>query len=194
MKKLKAKLETGEGEWWMTYKDFLRCFTHLSICHLQPEDLGHMTSSWTEQSVHGEWVPGGSAGGCGNDGITKFLTNPQYLLRVSGEAGKVEVSMALMQKGRRQLRDEMGVNTFLAIGITVFPIRMKINKRVSRKHLKGVSPMGMEYEDSRTTTMQVILPVGDYLVIPASFYMDQEGAFSLRVAAKDKNFQLIELI
>ena len=30
-------LETGDGEWWMSFTDFLRCFTHLCICHVQPK-------------------------------------------------------------------------------------------------------------------------------------------------------------
>merc|ERR1719452_122333 len=116
--------------------------------------MGHKTSPLIEQSVHGEWVLGHNAGGCGTDGITKFLTNPQYLLIIREEASMMEVSMALMQKGRRQLRDEMGANTFLAIGITIFPLSKKTTKQVSKEDLRGVSPMGMEYEDSRTTTMQ----------------------------------------
>ena len=116
-----ATLVTGEGEWWMAFTDFLRCFTHLSICHIQPEDLDNTTAEdviWIEKSVHGQWVAG-LTGNDGNDGITSFLTNPQYLLSIRKEEERVEVSMALMQMGRRQLRDEMGNNTFLAIGINV---------------------------------------------------------------------------
>ena len=33
-----------------------------------------------------------------------------------------------MQKGRRQLRDELGYDTFLPIGLTLF----KLNKRIRR--------------------------------------------------------------
>ena len=113
--------------------DFLRCFT-------TAEDV-----IWTEKSVHGQWLAGLTAGGCGNDGITSFLTNPQYLLSIRKEEERVEVSMALMQMGRRQLRDEMGNNTFLAIGITVFPLRYRRTSKVSRKDLRGVAPIGNRY-------------------------------------------------
>ena len=200
MKSLKKKqrnlLKTGEGDWWMAYTDFLRCFTHLSICHIQPEDQDNTKTDnviWTEKSVHGSWVAGLTAGGCGNDGFSSFLTNPQYLLTIREDEKRVEVNMALMQKGRRQLRDEMGSNTFLAIGLTVFPLRKKINSKASRKDLKGITPMGMVYEEFRTTTLQTILSVGHYLVVPASFFRDQEAEFFLRVNINDKHFRLEEL-
>ena len=66
----------------------------------------------TEQSVHGQWVACLIAGGSGNEGRTSFLTNPQYPLRIRQEPERMEVSMALVQKGGRQLRDEMGNDTY----------------------------------------------------------------------------------
>ena len=51
----------------------------------------------------------------------------------------------------------------------------------------------MDYEQYRTTTMQAILPMGDYLVVHATFYQDQEAEFFLRVATKDRDFLLQEL-
>ena len=53
--------------------------------------------------------------------------------------------------------------------------------------------MGMIYEQKRTTTMQAIWTVEDYLVVPATFYRDQEAEFFLRVNIKNNNFQLEEL-
>ena len=87
----------------------------------------------------------------------------------------------------------MGSNTFLAIGLTVFPLRKKINSKASRKDLKGITPMGMVYEEFRTTTLQTILSVGHYLVVPASFLRDQEAEFFLRVNNNDNHFRLEEL-
>ena len=133
-KNQRRMLETGEGEWWMSFNDFLRCFTHLSICHIQPKVMVNSRLNdviWRERSFHGRWVPGLSGGGCGNDGITSFLTNPKYLLKILGEQEMVEVNIALMQKGRRQLRDEMGgINTFLPIGLTVFKLKCTIKGKV----------------------------------------------------------------
>jgi len=194
-KKQREMLQTGEGEWWMAYSDFLRCFTHLCISHIEPEalDSNKTDDVWKEKSFHGKWVPGSCAGGCGNDGISNFLANPQYLLTITGKEKMVNVNMALMQKGRRQLRDEMGVNTFLPIGLTVFKLKNKVKRKVSKHDLKGIKPMGMNYEENRTTTFQAILTDGDYLVVPATFYKNQEAEFFLRVNIKNNKYQLVEL-
>ena len=32
-----GQLVTGVGEWWMSYEDWASCFTHLTICHPEPE-------------------------------------------------------------------------------------------------------------------------------------------------------------
>merc|ERR1719431_871631 len=117
----------------MAYGDFVKCFTHLSICHPKPEDLDE-GKEWTEYSFHGSWEEGKSAGGCGNEGLSLFLTNPQYLLTVHDENSMV--SMALMQKGRRQLRDEMGLNTFLNIGLTVLRLEKEVRRRVTAVQVK----------------------------------------------------------
>ena len=67
---------------------------------LPAEDLTAEDVILTEQ-----WVAGLIAGGSGNDGKTSFFTNPQYPLRIRQEPERMEVSMALVQKGGRQLRD-----------------------------------------------------------------------------------------
>ena len=77
----------------MSYTDFLRCFTRLSVCHIlditKTED-----TIWTEKKK----------GGCGNDDISSFLTNPQYLLTIREDAKEVEVNIALMQKADEWMR------------------------------------------------------------------------------------------
>ena len=48
----KESLATGEGEWWMDYEDFAKCFTHLTICHPEPEPatLNALKVAWREAS------------------------------------------------------------------------------------------------------------------------------------------------
>ena len=48
----KESLATGEGEWWMSYKDFAKCFTHLTICHPEPEPatMNALKVAWREAS------------------------------------------------------------------------------------------------------------------------------------------------
>ena len=48
----KQSLVTGVGEWWMPYDDFTKCFTHLTICHPEPEPatMNALKVAWREAS------------------------------------------------------------------------------------------------------------------------------------------------
>ena len=54
----KESLATGEGEWWMDYEDFAKCFTHLTICHPEPEPttLNALKVAWREASFEVEAI------------------------------------------------------------------------------------------------------------------------------------------
>ena len=66
----------------MSFRDFLKYFGELEICHLAPEsvDLDDADKKFEVFTWHGEWRRGVSAGGCGNrsdGGNRAFATNPQ---------------------------------------------------------------------------------------------------------------------
>jgi len=55
----------------MSYKDFVKYFSRLEICNLNPDllskELGEDSKKRWEMSVfEGEWVHGATAGGCRN--------------------------------------------------------------------------------------------------------------------------------
>ena len=54
----KESLATGEGEWWMSYEDFAKCFTHLTICHPEPEPatMNAHKVAWREASFEVESI------------------------------------------------------------------------------------------------------------------------------------------
>ena len=94
-----------------------------------------------------------------------------------------KVSLALMQKGRRQLRDELGSwNSFLPIGLTLFKLNEKIGKPLEDS-VPGILVGGMAYSYYRTTTLQTKLPKGHYLLVVATYFPGMEGQFFLRVAS-----------
>ena len=96
----KQSLVTGVGEWWMLYDDFTKCFTHLTICHPEPEPEQRQTKvAWKEtsfevasqllvlnvhiieSSLQGSWnkQSGGSGTATALDGgVTALLSNPQF--------------------------------------------------------------------------------------------------------------------
>ena len=57
----------SDGEWWMSYKDFVEHFDQLEMCNLSPEsmvDTAHDGMRWCVNQWSGEWIAGESAGGC----------------------------------------------------------------------------------------------------------------------------------
>uniref|UniRef100_A0A6P7FRT6 Calpain-B-like n=1 Tax=Diabrotica virgifera virgifera TaxID=50390 RepID=A0A6P7FRT6_DIAVI len=61
-----------DGEFWISFKDFMKYFSRLEICNLNPDSLSenelHEThkKKWEMSVFEGEWVRGVTAGGCRN--------------------------------------------------------------------------------------------------------------------------------
>ena len=56
-----------DGEWWMSYKDFVKHFDQLEICNVSPEVMEQCyddSACWHVNQFDGEWVGGETAGGC----------------------------------------------------------------------------------------------------------------------------------
>ena len=57
----------SDGEWWMSYKDFVEHFDQLEMCNLSPESMvgfAHKGMCWCVNQWSGEWIKGETAGGC----------------------------------------------------------------------------------------------------------------------------------
>lgn len=62
-----------DGEFYMSFRDFLKYFGELEICHLTPEalDVGDNERKFDVFHFRGEWKKNFSSGGCGNEGMSK---------------------------------------------------------------------------------------------------------------------------
>ncbi|CAB1351403.1 unnamed protein product, partial [Coregonus sp. 'balchen'] len=99
-----------DGEFWMSFSDFLREFTRLEICNLTADALeATQQKKWSSAVYQGEWRRGSTAGGCRNFPAT-FWINPQFKIDLQhpDTAGQSDCSflVALMQKDRRKKRKE----------------------------------------------------------------------------------------
>uniref|UniRef100_A0A8C5H159 Calpain-1 catalytic subunit n=1 Tax=Gouania willdenowi TaxID=441366 RepID=A0A8C5H159_GOUWI len=109
---VKSRLQnrSEDGEFWMSFSDFLREFSRLEICNLTADALQNsQLKKWSSALYQSEWRRGSTAGGCRNYPAT-FWLNPQFKLALqhpdSSANGDCTFLVALMQKDRRKKRRE----------------------------------------------------------------------------------------
>lgn len=134
-KKEELDKKAEDGEFWMSFSDFLKQFSRLEICNLSPDSLSsEEIHKWNLVLFNGRWTRGSTAGGCPNYPGT-YWTNPQFKIHLDEvdedqEEGTSEpcctVLLGLMQKNRRrQKRIGQGM---LSIGYAVYQIPKEVRE------------------------------------------------------------------
>ncbi|XP_060943210.1 calpain-2 catalytic subunit-like [Limanda limanda] len=181
-----------DGEFWMSYSDFIRHFSKLEICNLTPDTLlGDTMSHWNHYQFEGMWRTGSTAGGCRNNAAT-FSSNPQFVVRLEdvdddpldGEDGCTFL-VGLMQKNGRQLkRLNRDIET---IGFAIYKVPDEYKGR-SNVHLgpdvllrQRAVAMSSSFVNMREVCDRFKLPPGEYAIVPSTFAPHKNGTFVLRV-------------
>uniref|UniRef100_A0A3B3TAE2 Calpain-1 catalytic subunit n=1 Tax=Paramormyrops kingsleyae TaxID=1676925 RepID=A0A3B3TAE2_9TELE len=178
-----------DGEFWMSFNDFLREFTRLEICNLTPDALqASQLKKWSTSLFQGQWRRGSTAGGCRNFPAS-FWINPQFKLKLqhpdSASTSDCSFLVALMQKDRRQKRKEG--KDMETIGFAIYEARVSCIG-MSAVHLKqeffltNASRARSElFINLREVSSRLCLPSGEYIVVPSTFEPNKEADFVLRV-------------
>uniref|UniRef100_A0A8C8GRW5 Calpain 11 n=1 Tax=Oncorhynchus tshawytscha TaxID=74940 RepID=A0A8C8GRW5_ONCTS len=180
-------LKMEDGEFWMSFQEFLRQFSRLEICNLTADALSEDgLSHWNTIKFHGMWRRGSTAGGCRNHPNT-FWINPQYkitLLEEDDDPEDEEVAcsflVALMQKDRRRYRKQgQDMHT---IGFAIYEIpeeNVHLKKDFFLTH--SSCARSETFVNLREVSNRLRLPPGEYLIVPSTFESGQEADFVLRV-------------
>uniref|UniRef100_A0A673BGJ7 Calpain-2 catalytic subunit n=1 Tax=Sphaeramia orbicularis TaxID=375764 RepID=A0A673BGJ7_9TELE len=178
-----------DGEFWMSFSDFLREYSRLEICNLTPDALTDDYKKWAESEFEETWRRGVSAGGCRNY-PNSFWTNPQFVIKLDevdddpddGEEG-CTVIVGLMQKNKRRRR-KMGED-METIGFAIYE-RNFFLRNSSRARSET-------FINLREVCSRFCLPPGEYLIVPSTFEPNKNGDFYVRVfSEKTADFQEID--
>uniref|UniRef100_A0A8C2IPA1 Calpain-1 catalytic subunit n=1 Tax=Cyprinus carpio TaxID=7962 RepID=A0A8C2IPA1_CYPCA len=171
-----------DGEFWMSFSDFMREFSRLEICNLTPDALqSSEVKKWNTSLYPGEWRRGSTAGGCRNYPAT-FWINPQFkvVLKEPDTESQEDCTflVALMQKNRRKLRREgkdMETIGFAYLG----RVGVHLKRDFFLTHTS--SARSELFINLREVSSRFCLPAGEYIIVPSTFEPQKEGDFVLRV-------------
>ncbi|KAM3863036.1 calpain-2 catalytic subunit-like [Diretmus argenteus] len=192
-----------DGEFWMSFSDFLRQYSLLEICNLTPDALTDEYKKWALSEFEDRWRRGSTAGGCRNYPNT-FWMNPQFVIKLEeedddpddGEQGCTFL-VGVMQKNRRRMR-KMGQD-METIGFAIYEVPEQYCGR-KQVHLKKdfflynrSAARSETFINMREVCNHFCLPPGEYLLVPSTFEPNKTGDFYVRVfSEKQAEFQEID--
>uniref|UniRef100_A0A3P8XJ51 Calpain-1 catalytic subunit n=1 Tax=Esox lucius TaxID=8010 RepID=A0A3P8XJ51_ESOLU len=174
-----------DGEFWMSFSDFLLEYSRLEICNLTADALeATQQKKWSSAVYQGEWRSGSTAGGCRNFPAT-FWINPQFkvALQHPDSAGTSDCTflVALMQKDRRKKRKEG--QDMETIGFAIYEFVGTTGVHLKRDFFltHGSTARSELFINLREVSSRFKLPPGEYIIVPSTFEPQKEGDFVLRV-------------
>uniref|UniRef100_A0A914WWY2 Calpain catalytic domain-containing protein n=1 Tax=Plectus sambesii TaxID=2011161 RepID=A0A914WWY2_9BILA len=183
-----------DGEFWMSFDDFMRNFEKMEICNLGPDvmdEVYEMTGvrpsaeAWSTNSHDGEWIRGSTAGGCRNF-IETFAINPQFKMTLidsdpDDNDDMCTVVLAVLQKYRRELR-HAGLDN-LPIGFAVYDAGGAVHGKLNRSYFQSNKSCARSpaFINLREMSGRFRLPPGNYVVVPSAFEPGMEGQFMMRM-------------
>ncbi|XP_056136772.1 calpain 2, (m/II) large subunit, like [Lampris incognitus] len=193
-----------DGEFWMSFSDFLQHYSRLEICNLTPDALTDDSfSKWALSKFDGTWRRGSTAGGCRNYPNT-FWTNPQFVIKLDEEDddpddGEAACSfvVGLIQKNRRRMR-KMGEDMH-TIGFAIYEVpdevagqrNIHLNSNFFLRHASAAR--SETFINLREVCNRFSLPPGEYLILPSTFEPHKNADFCVRVfSEKQADFQELD--
>ncbi|TMS38688.1 hypothetical protein L596_005355 [Steinernema carpocapsae] len=199
-----------DGEFWMSFDDFMREFQRMEVCNLGAEvmnEIYEMTGvtpdesnapAWESHALDGQWKSSfGTAGGCRNF-IDSFPNNPQFVITLHPSQqtvdhdGMVTVIVAVLQKYRRELRSQ-GLDS-LPIGIATYQGNSYMSRKLDQHFIESNKTFAKTstFINSREVSVRFRAPAGSQVIIPSTFEPNEDAEFLIRVYANG-NLQVQEL-
>uniref|UniRef100_A0A672GNG2 Calpain-2 catalytic subunit-like n=1 Tax=Salarias fasciatus TaxID=181472 RepID=A0A672GNG2_SALFA len=187
-----------DGEFWMSFPDFLRHYSRIEVCTLTPDTIeDDSVKHWSVSKFDGTWRRGSTAGGCRNHPYT-FWMNPQFVIKLEeedddpddGENGCSFV-VGLIQKNRRRLRKQG--EDMHTVGFAIYEFQgqreVHLDKNFFLTHAQ--TARSETFINLREVSSRFKLPPGEYLIVPSTFEPHLNGDFCIRVFSEKQTETII---
>jgi len=195
----KVKADVGmtvgdDGEFWMSFEDWLQNFEFLTLCHLSPDGVTEEIEAhkgrplWVEQKHQAEWLRGFSAGGSGRSpNEDMFWRNPQFAVTIGpasrgGVASTVANQKYHMVVSLMQIAPDMKYEH--AISVFLYQLNEGVQLLDGRNYDKQsmlLAKSAPVFINLREVTVHYEVPPGNYIVIPCTYQANESGKFLLRI-------------
>ncbi|XP_062303924.1 calpain-2 catalytic subunit-like isoform X2 [Osmerus eperlanus] len=185
-------IKAEDGEFWMSFNEFLRNYSRIEICTLTPDTItDDSVKHWSVCNYNGSWRKGSTAGGCRNHPYT-FWMNPQFVIRLDEEDDDPDDNevgcsfvVGLIQKNRRKLR-KVGEDMH-TIGFAIYEVpaqfhgqrEVHLDKNYFLTHAQKAR--SETFINLREVSTRFKLPPGEYLIVPSTYDPHLNGDFCIRV-------------
>lgn len=184
-----------DGEYWMSFGDFLQRFYQIQVCFIPPSATSHSTDSgktWNLiQYPKSNWIYRLNAGGPYDSRNPSFWFNPQFIVdipdktpNIHGDAAETVAIVSLMKINNRKLERQ---GRMVGINFDIFQVgdnknEMLTEATLAKREVKHVH-YGSERHEFYTRELSAWLgfPPGRYYIVPSSAHLEQEADFLLRV-------------
>ncbi|NP_001013519.1 calpain 2, (m/II) large subunit a [Danio rerio] len=194
----RENVKSEDGEFWMSFSDFVRQYSRLEICTLTPDTLtSDSLKHWSVCKFDGTWRKGSTAGGCRNHPYT-FWMNPQFKIKLEEEDDDPDdnevgcsVVIGLIQKNRRKMR-KAGEDMH-TIGYAIYEVpsqfhgqkEVHLDKNYFLTHAQKAR--SETFINLREVSTRFKLPPGEYLIVPSTFDPHKNGDFCVRVFSEKQS-------
>ncbi|XP_046990886.1 calpain-9-like [Schistocerca americana] len=182
----------NDGEFWMSFEDFARHFTHLDLVHIGPDDWMsepalHSKQPWRAVLARRRWRPGYNAGG-GPHFAETTATNPQFHVQIPRtSASKCHVVVSVTQAYETQPPDGKKRRPLYAIGFAVYEVP-PATARLTQHFVAEHKPLDVtNHSVAREVVTFFTLPPGDYIVVPQTNVPNCDGKFLLRIFTDEQS-------
>uniref|UniRef100_A0A8C1S4P2 Calpain 2, (m/II) large subunit a n=1 Tax=Cyprinus carpio TaxID=7962 RepID=A0A8C1S4P2_CYPCA len=180
----RENVKSEDGEFWMSFSDFVRQYSRIEICTLTPDTLtSDSVKHWSACKFDGTWRRGSTAGGCRNHPYT-FWMNPQFKIKLEEEDDDPDddevgcsVVIGLIQKNRRKLR-KSGEDMH-TIGYAIYEFHGQKDVHLDKNYFltHAQKARSETFINLREVSTRFKLPPGEYLIVPSTFEPHKNGDF-----------------